>query len=272
MLNDITKFDEQAEDAYQTIADQIILPTWMTFPVPTTPVYTVKQTGKTFIIVETKEKFNDITTAYDHVQNNLKGDVVFEDLAKDDANPYTGIYFVPPAEGANSSRMLISHTDRDSLALIKYHYYEFLKLDARYHENVEDWVKAYSWLQGHPAFYHRREEFMNDWIMDNGLKGMWVDVERDRKGNSIVSLEHGEWLNEDRTGGPCHNFKLDSYGSTFEEAYIALAKNVDTHFDVDGNSRNIDVELPDYLKVVYERLDSYNASQSGEVSESVAGN
>lgn len=267
MLNDITQFDERAEDAYQIIGTKINLPSWMDFPIPQSPIFTIRQEAENFVIVETGEKFDNLVTAYDHVKDTLKGDVVFDNITQGNLEQIGGSIFMPIEDGI-SARMLISHTDLDTIMLTKYRYYDFLKLDQRYHENVEDWVVAYSWLQSHPAFYHRQEEYKNDWITDNGLKGMWVDVYRDRKGNPVVGFEHGEWLEDDRTGVACHNYKLDSYGSTFEEAYIALAKKVDTHFDVEGNSKNVDVEPPEYLKVAYDRLEAYNKAKADKAAES----
>lgn len=70
--------------------------------------------------------------------------------------------------------------------------------------------------------------------LDDATVSVWWDEEKDRAGICLEAGSHREptythYYRDDR---------LTSYGHTYEEVIIMLAKKVNTYFDVDGNERS----------------------------------
>lgn len=249
-----------SDEYEQTLARGENLPAFMDFP-DSTPVYTIEDDGTNFFIHGLEEKFSTATEAYDHVTFTLKGDVVFKNMER--AGKVLGGTIFSPSD----RRMLISHTDDDVLRMAKHDYGSFLNLNDKYQANPSDWFTAFYWLNSHPAFYHR-PTYSNRWIQDDGLDGCRVEPWKDDNGEIFVTIEHGAWGDEHRVGRRYHDYRLDVYAKTHEEAYVELASKVNMHFNIEGTDRGIKEEPPPYLAEAYKRLDEYEKEkkESGEES------
>lgn len=157
----------------------------------------------------------------------------------------------------NDSSMNFHHSDMFDLSHARDNYERWREIHGEYLENMSDWVKAWEWLQHHPAFWkyapHSNAtsiadaETVKNLVMDQGLEHMSMYPHRNEDGDAVVSLEHGAYawasdlVNDDPyydglTGVPSHDYNIDVEAPTFESAIIALAAKVLVHYG-DGAAR-----------------------------------
>lgn len=141
------------------------------------------------------------------------------------------------------------------------HYFKYLQLAKKYLNNSEDFVLSYRFLELHPAFWTRTEHDPNYWITYAGLSGNYVLVLTDKKNKPTICFEHGAAYGDRYT--TCHDYRLDVYAPTFEDAYIQLAALVHKYFYLDGSERE-DIESiePDWLIKVKNRLANYDPEKT----------
>ena len=267
-----------SEVVEQLVIDEVKLPSFYTFDEPT-PVYTINiESGKSnsagpvaLITISDSEKnpvgetYDNIELAYDYVKDELQGDVVFTGNLKlatgKDNNSFIS---VPSRQHPKHFRLLMSHTDRDAEYIAKANYYEFLELTNNYEKNSTNFKTCFYWLDAHPAFWSRTETDVNRWRTSNNSH-ICVDVTLDEAGNTVVMLEYGGAVEPERTHH-YHDFRLDTYTSTYEEGIVALAALVHKFFNVDGSER----ENVEYKKGKFEiELDRIVAEMAKEDSEEV---
>lgn len=116
-------------------------------------------------------------------------------------------------------------------------FYAFLRLAKRWMATPDDVVLAYSFIQYHPAFWYQHVFHTNKtaWISDNGMKPLWISPAYD-EGSLVVMMEIGSAIPPERTKH-YREHRLDVWGSSFEDAYIQLAKKVHTFYHLDGSER-----------------------------------
>lgn len=261
---------KEYEAGKQFILDNIEMPSFFTFP-ERTPVYKVNvevAAGGVHIVTVVDPEgipvggtFASLEAGYDYVQQELHGDVEFTgDVAKAIGKENTMLMTVPSTHnGRTYTRMLISHTDRDSEYLQKNDYLGFLRTTLEYEKNPNDFYTAWLWLDAHPAFWFRDKKDSTDWVTHT-ISKVEVMLTKDDKGNTVVMLEHGAAVEPERVMH-YHDLRLDVYAPTYEAAIIQLAGLVHKFFNYDG-SRKENVE---YVKSALEiKLDEAIAEYEAE--------
>lgn len=248
--------------AKQIIIDTAPLPDFYTFDEPT-PVYSldIQSLGEgkfQFVIFDERknqvgESYSTIKDAYYHIQDELKGNVVFTGDVKDFTGEENPTFISSEIDGKEDFfEMFISHTDADSIYLAKSRYLSWLEVAVEYEKKPGDFALAYHFAKGHPAFWTRYHKDSNDW---NTGRELYTEVYQDEDGKVTVGFEDGQAVPPERVMH-YHDLRLDSWGSTFEEAYIDLANKIYTYFEVDGSERP---DVPDYkyaeiIKIRDERI------------------
>jgi len=227
--------------------ENIQLPAFITFP-KAPPIYIIKDGGTFYYVEGDNAQFEFVSDVENYILTELKGEVSFNssELSRAEAphlpyedRPLNNVIFE-----ADTNHMVVAYTQQDTINALKEDYYEFLDLDREYNDDPDNWAIAYAWLNSHPAFYHRTEPDSAYWEFNEGLEGKWENVYR-TKGDIMVVIEHGPAVGDDRTE-LSHDERLDSTGSTFEEAYIYLAKQVNKHYDIAGTDLGLEEEEDEY--------------------------
>lgn len=117
-------------------------------------------------------------------------------------------------------------------------YYGFLRLAKNWLSHQDDVVLAYSFIQYHPVFWHRRdaEKRPFDWTTDDGTRPLWVHPSYNDKGNIVVMMEIGSAIPPLRERF-YREHRMDVWGSSFDDAYIQTAKKIHNFYYLDGSSR-----------------------------------
>lgn len=126
----------------------------------------------------------------------------------------------------------------DTRSLDFAHYYTWLQ-EARYWiENKDDFLAAYHFLAGHPAFWKRPrpDDYPNEWSTDGGVSTIWSYPQRRENGSICMMMETGSMMPPMRNHR-YHDLRLDTYEDTYELGIIATAKKVHKFFDLDGSER-----------------------------------
>lgn len=221
--------------------DQIDLPEWMKSVLPEhLPWSVISFADGKFRVSHDGSEFDEIIEAYDYVsffKNNYQ--VVLDYSVDGHKGEFVnGFFFCDIEPGEGSSRLLASFTTEDQVAKLKESYFTWLtKISIEYSIDPDDFFKAHNWLTFHPVFW-RRMNLNNPfhWITDDGLRdssvSVWWDEENNKPG---ICLDAGEHKAPHYTH--YSNDRFTFFASTYEEAIIMLAKEVNKFFDVDGVER-----------------------------------
>lgn len=261
---------EEYEAGKQFILANVQMPEFFTFP-ERTPVYDVNvevAAGGVHIITVVDPEgnpvggtFASLEAGYDYVKNELHGDVKFTgDVEEAFGKENTMLMTVPSVHnGRTYTRMLISHTDRDSEYLQKSDYLNFLRTTLEYEKTPDDFYLSWNWLNNHPAFWVRYSKNLEEWITST-ISKIEVMVTKDDNGNTVVMLEHGAAVAPERLQH-YHDLRLDVYAKTYEEAIVKLAALVHKFFNYDGSEK----ENVEYVKSALEvKLDEAIAEYEAE--------
>lgn len=192
---------------------------------------------------EVEGYWDSLEELYDHIEREIGDDADFDesvfksDQVKDNIGGMLFLNKTPGATGlrARTSRLIMSPVDHRALAVNQY--YQWLKSAKAWLENQDDFLSAYSFLVGHPAFWTRQsKDHPNDWNTDHGVSTMWTYPTS--KGGKVL------WMME--TGGAVrpdflhryHDLRLDVYAKSYEKAIVKTAKKVHKFFGLDGEERS----------------------------------
>ena len=170
--------------------------------------------------------------------------------------------------GARGDRWIGPHCSVEDDGRTHFHHVDALHANAKARRDADfadlcrqldaepgDFPTAWHYLQNHPIFHRpelpadlRRfvdelndselEEVRNTDVIDaDGLRDMWVAVQRDDDGGTVVTLEHGphlhvedvnlaQWTRFPAEGQASHDPRLDSTAATCEQAIVMLAAKV----------------------------------------------
>jgi len=221
---------------------RVTYPAKMTWePVKPTALICFSVDSRMFYIKDEVGEYETLSKAYDEINRRdinvkfdesvrLSGEV--EDFMGDDLS-MIGV----PSSRDGFRRMLIGRGREGQDTLDYHHYYQFLCLAKKWLENQDDFVLAYSFISSHPAFWYRpnADRFPHMWDTENGHHSVWVGLSKN-DGVPVVMLEHGSSVAPEHTMH-YHDFRLDVWAPTFEEAYIDLAKRTHKFFSLDGEER-----------------------------------
>jgi len=242
----------------------------------------------------------DLNKAYDRVEAMRDLEYVFdESLVKKFSKDSWGdladadYFFGPSTTSEKYSRMYSSRNSNLAKKLLQDTYAGWLKLRKEYLEDQDDFMNAYYFVDGHPAFWTR--EFIVDnapgiftrddlfrWQTNGHARKLTIEPfarepfdDRelvDPKGNVVpflFSVEGGMHVKDDGIYTSNRNylhitdlyknhyydFKLDAYGATYEDAIINFAKLLEKYFDEFGEERpNIEREKTALENLLDERM------------------
>lgn len=230
------------DKSYEEQVEGIVLPKWLTDTFPKhLPWNVVSFSEGKFKVSCDGSEFYDVVAAYDYA-SRFKDEyqVVLDDsLDGNGGELMNGFFFCDVEQGASSSRLLLSNTTQDQVIMLKHSYLTWLtKISLEYSIDPDDFFKAHNWLTFHPVFWRRhnlQDQFR--WVTDDGLHGatvsVWWNEEENKPG---IRLEAGEHKGPDYTQY-YRDEEFTFYASTYEEAIVLLAKEVNKFFDVDGVER-----------------------------------
>lgn len=190
--------------------------------------------------------FDESVFSSPEVSSNLKSDMIF---------------MKPRREGDPSAELLIGPVNTRRIDF--YGYYSFLRTAKAYLEEPSDFLRAYYFLNGHPAFWTRPnpEKFPFEWSTSTGNSLISMYPSSDQEGNVVISLEHGASYPPERKTR-YHDTRLDTFAPTYEEAIVALAEKTHRYFHLDGAKREGIEYIPQAWEVeVAKRLDEYNQAK-----------
>lgn len=203
-----------------------------------------------------------LAAAYDGFDRAVLGrNIVFSDdcvAAEEGAEELLGGVVLP------NGRFLIVFTDADELALLQEAYRSWQDVYEEWRQDPKDFVKAFYFLEQHPAFWVRAtEERTFSWHTAAGAPRE-VCPWRDDQGNVGVSMELGAHVAPEYTTH-YHDIRLDVTAGSYEEAVVELATRVDLFFDKDGVEREgVPFEEPEWMIEVRRRLEGCLLREEGE--------
>jgi hypothetical protein len=226
----------------------IALPEWLTATFPEhLPWSAISFSEGKYHVSHDGSEFYDVAEAFDYV-SSLKEEyqVVFDSsLDGNGGELMNGFFFCDVeqgdlAQGAYSSRVLLSHTTQDKVTMLKHHYLEWLTtVSIEYSLDPDNFFNAHNWLTFHPVFWRKSQLEDNfKWDTANGINDSSVRVRWNAEENKPeIYIEACIHAAPDYT----HRYfdaRLTGYAPTYEEAIIMLAKKVNILFGVDGAERS----------------------------------
>lgn len=165
-----------------------------------------------------------------------------------------------PSERDGFRTMVMGYTDQDRLDSLKRGYGDFLENAKRYAEAPEDFVKAWRFLDTHPAFWTAMDLQEKPFYLaqEGHANKLRLSVYRDN-GETVVELETGSHVPPEYA---THygDWRLEITASTYELAVVELAKRVALTHNLDGtDAEGADeiFEKPNWVKDLEERLEEY---------------
>lgn len=260
------EFDKIAEEMQKA---GITYPSKITFDKPETTVR-ISYSNGFYYVEDTRGMFNTLDEAYSYVQSLENCGSIFDQSILDLPGVESGLFgddgiTVKLPNGC--VRLLFGPTDNTNLYASEYR--QYLMLAKNWFKNQDNWLAAYHFIGSHPIFWHRTrpDKYPNEWVTDGGHTGMWVYPTQNDKGEQVVMLEHGQSV-EPTHQHHYHDPRLDVWGTSFEDAYIQMAKLIHKYFTVDGDERkNVDytpqpweVELAERIKNIPDTINTVEES------------
>ena len=155
----------------------------------------------------------------------------------------------------NFSGMLMSYTDEDRRASLERDFAYSLECAEAYAADPEDFLKAYNFIDHHPAFWLRHSDW--HWSTASHCERLSHYVTK-ADGELVIGFETGSHVpGDEHTEGfttHYHDYRLDVYADSFEHAYIKLAAAVAKFFAPDGSEyEDVEHEVPEWIRTVQER-------------------
>lgn len=162
----------------------------------------------------------------------------------------SGHFFVPQSTGHMA--LLSENSDQHRVEMLQEEYRDFLEAAHAYQANPESFYEAYRFLNLHPAFWTCQDAEVHPyfWNTDCGVRTFSQYVTLDEEGEGPPT--HRVMLEAGVHYGPAyretyHDWRLDTEADTFEEAYVELARLVNTVYDWAGEDRPAE-EIPEELR------------------------
>lgn len=118
-------------------------------------------------------------------------------------------------------------------------FYGFLRTAKSWLAHQDDVVLAYAFIEHHPIFWHRNDAVNRpyDWTTDHGVKPLWIHPTYNKDNKVVVMMEIGSTIPPLREKF-YREHQMDVWGSSFDDAYIQLAKKIHSFYYLDGSPRN----------------------------------
>lgn len=188
----------------------------------------------------------------------------------EDPDMTLGIFF---PTGRNLSGMLMAFSDKDRLHLLESAYSAALEATIRYEADPTSFYAAYDFIDSHPAFWTCED---GGWFWRTSghcarVDQMVMRVDREEDNAEaypqgyVIALETGAHVGPDEHTGVehaytahYHDYRLDVYALTFEEAYVKLAALVHKFFNPDGTERpDVAHDKPEWVEELERRVQDF---------------
>lgn len=249
------------------------LPEWLLneLPEPQEPATIEFKNDKYVAISPAQEEidFKTVDEAYDHAQKEWKLEVVFDTSLPEHTGEFNNS-MIWGKKTKNGVRGLFSSSDEGNFKDLEEDYEEFLKLAEEYNNNPNDFKTVYRFVDTHPAFWNRPNINLPWYWMTEGhcaLHNGKLTIEPLFKedGSYAWVIETGAHVEPEYTDR-YHDYKLDSYGSTVEEAYIKLAENIAKFYNVDGTAKkDVPHVKPQWILDVEKSMAKYSENKEEEI-------
>jgi len=199
-------------------------------------------------VIEKRYDSSDEKLSSEELQARFESEPVFQNRG----NSLGGIMqYTKRVEGAYQC---FDTTEPDYwLTSIEDDYRDFIECHlAEYDKNPDDFMTAYEFLNNHPTFWTRlikdrskynRKDYIS-WHTHEGISTLYASpIPKEITSKEYDwCMEGGAHVERDDHEIPAyttcyHDWKLDSWGASYEEACINFAKNVRKHLPLDGSPR-----------------------------------
>lgn len=215
----------------------ITLPEWFLRQLPEHMPWTVvSYRDEQFHVSHDDSVFNSVVEAYDYARGF--GDdyqIVLDKSVDGHGGESDGIFFYCDT----TRRLLSSFTTQDRVTIFEDDYRLWRdKTNGEYEQDPDDFVAAYRWLLGHPAFWRKdtRKESRDksfEWNLSAGLTELILTVWKDEESNPKLMLQLGHFEKDDFVAYR-RDERLILVANSYEKGVVALAKQVRLVFNLDG--------------------------------------
>lgn len=226
------------------------LPNWLKdlLPEPVQPhvIKAKKQGSEVEIQLEspdgsytTYSDFGDLSKA--KAKNGV--DVLFDESMKTEfKDNFIGDMLLFPLSNGNSGAIL-AYSDENRQASLENAYQLFLKAEREYRNDPRNFVKAWNFIDTHPAFWTCSNLKANPWQWQTeGYCSKLIQYVSNENGKPVISLSGGGHVPVATHGTQepytehYGDWRLEVYSETFETAIIELAFRVSKSFTNEGES------------------------------------
>lgn len=214
------------------------IPEWMLPEIPTvTPHATITYEEGKYLLLSpdgsVNGSYNNILSAYEQAEESYPENFNFDDSIPE-KEPFGAS---APTDHPDFFTFLFGVTEADRALALESLYGEWLKAAEAYHDNPDDLVTSYNFVNFHPVFWARdTPEKTWDWCTSHA-QSIWMDLMLDGDTNDVVwALETGSHIAPHYTHF-CHDIRLDTFAPTVEQGFIELARKVSEHFNDDGSEK-----------------------------------
>lgn len=172
-----------------------------------------------------------------------------------------------PSEREGYVGMLLAYSDEKRRENLERAYADFLEAKQLYEWDPKDFVKAWRFIDSHPAFWTAYDIDEHPWHWETegyGSKLRQYVYSSQKDGLPVVNLEAGGHVPHSTSPrGKAYSehygdWRLEVRARSFEEAILELAFRVSKAFDDQGNSldeEEFPYEAPEWIKELSERID-----------------
>lgn len=179
------------------------------------------------------EVFDDIGQAYDVAESKGVGTEFSSSVERE-----FGLFVSIPSDRESFSRMLIPGSEVSHLNSLKYSYLAWTTGNLSWYEqSPDDFMAAYYFLDGHPCFWIKRTGGdAYDWETQGYASRLWHHPSYDDSKNVVHMMEAGAHV-PGEYNQHYHDFRLDVYADSYENAIIETAALVHKFFNPNGTER-----------------------------------
>lgn len=161
--------------------------------------------------------------------------------------------------------MLMAHSDGKRRATLERAYADFLEDKQLYDWAPRDFVKAWRFIDSHPAFWTAHDLDEHPWYWETEGYGSKIRqyIYASKDGGPVVQLEagghvpHATHPEGKRYSEHYGDWRLEVRARSFEDAILELAFRVSRAFDAQGNSLDeseFPYDAPEWIKELRERI------------------
>lgn len=234
-----------------------ILPSWITdlLPEPVEP-HVISLEGEDLVLTGPGEKEVNFGSDFQGLSSATRNvDVIFNEEVQEKfgIDRHTlGLTF--PAS-KTSTGVIMSHTDQDRLRSLEGDFEDSLRHSLKYQADPSDFYNSYYLVDTHPVFWLCYDVEKSPWYWRTTGHAETLSQYVDKNnGQIVIGLETGSHVEPDFKGH-YHDYRLDVYADTFENAFIELAAMVNKFHYPDGTDKlEVDHIKPQWIVDLEDRI------------------